>query len=199
MIDFKNKRIIITGASGGIGRCLVEKFVNLNGNVLATGTKMEKLENLKNDFPGINILKFDNLFEKAQKSKKPTLIACSTKIGFGSPNKEGTEKSHGAALGKEEVAKMEEGGTLVAETTGTLRGHSWKHTFVICDEAQNLTQQEVKMLVTRVGFGSKLVLAGDTKQSDLVKEKDGLSHLMAMLKNVTTRLVQTIVFLPGDS
>ena len=55
------------------------------------------------------------------------------------------------------------------------------------------------MLVTRVGFGSKLVLAGDTKQSDLVKEKDGLSHLLAMLKNVTTRLVQTIVFLPGDS
>ena len=59
MIDFKNKRIIITGASGGIGRCLVEKFVNLNGNVLATGTKIEKLENLKNDFPSINILKFD--------------------------------------------------------------------------------------------------------------------------------------------
>ena len=59
MIDFKNKKIIITGASGGIGRSLVEKFVNLNGNVLATGTKMEKLENLKNDFPSINILKFD--------------------------------------------------------------------------------------------------------------------------------------------
>ena len=59
MIDFKNKKIIITGASGGIGRSLVEKFVNLNGNVLATGTRIEKLENLKNDFPSINILKFD--------------------------------------------------------------------------------------------------------------------------------------------
>ena len=47
MINFKNKKIIITGASGGIGRSLVEKFVNLNGNVLATGTKIEKLENLK--------------------------------------------------------------------------------------------------------------------------------------------------------
>ena len=59
MIDFKNKKIIITGASGGIGRCLVEKFVKLNGNVLATGTKVEKLENLKKDFPSIDILKFD--------------------------------------------------------------------------------------------------------------------------------------------
>ena len=55
------------------------------------------------------------------------------------------------------------------------------------------------MLVTRVGFGSKLVLAGDTKQSDLIKQKDGLSHLLTMLKNVTTRLVRTVVFLPGDS
>ena len=59
MIDFKNKKIIITGASGGIGRSIVEKFVNLNGKVLATGTKTEKLENLKKDFPNINILKFD--------------------------------------------------------------------------------------------------------------------------------------------
>ena len=59
MIDLKNKKIIITGASGGIGRSLVEKFVNLNGKVLATGTKIEKLEKLKNDFPNVNILRFD--------------------------------------------------------------------------------------------------------------------------------------------
>ena len=59
MIDFKNKKIIITGASGGIGRSLVEKFVNLNGTVLATGTKSEKLETLKKDFPTITTLKFD--------------------------------------------------------------------------------------------------------------------------------------------
>ena len=59
MIDFKNKKIIITGASGGIGRSLVEKFINLNGKVLATGTKIEKLEKLKNDFPNVNILRFD--------------------------------------------------------------------------------------------------------------------------------------------
>ena len=59
MIDFKNKKIIITGASGGIGRSLVEKFVNLNGTVLATGTKSEKLESLKKNFPNVNTLKFD--------------------------------------------------------------------------------------------------------------------------------------------
>ena len=59
MINFKNKKILITGATGGIGNALVKKFISLDGNVLATGTKTEKLDLLKKDFPNINILKFD--------------------------------------------------------------------------------------------------------------------------------------------
>ena len=59
MINFKNKKILITGATGGIGNALVKKFVSLEGNVLATGTKTEKLNDLKKNFPNINILKFD--------------------------------------------------------------------------------------------------------------------------------------------
>ena len=59
MIDFKNKKILITGATGGIGKALVKKFTSLEGNILATGTKNEKLDLLKKEFPEINILKFD--------------------------------------------------------------------------------------------------------------------------------------------
>ena len=59
MINFKNKKILITGATGGIGKALVKKFISLEGNVLATGTKIEKLDILKKEFPNINILKFD--------------------------------------------------------------------------------------------------------------------------------------------
>jgi len=59
MINFKDKKILITGATGGIGKALVKKFVTLEGNVLATGTKTEKLNALKEEFPNINILKFD--------------------------------------------------------------------------------------------------------------------------------------------
>ena len=59
MIDFKNKKIIITGATGGIGNALIEKFNDLNGNILATGTNEEKLNSLKKKFPNIKILKFD--------------------------------------------------------------------------------------------------------------------------------------------
>ena len=59
MINFKNKKILITGAAGGIGNALVKKFLSLEGTVLATGTNTEKLDSLKKEFPKINILKFD--------------------------------------------------------------------------------------------------------------------------------------------
>ena len=61
MINFKDKKILITGATGGIGNALVKKFVSLEGNVLATGTNIEKLDRLKKEFPNINVLKFDIL------------------------------------------------------------------------------------------------------------------------------------------
>ena len=47
---FKNKKILITGATGGIGNCLVEKFYALESSVVATGTNEEKLNNLKKNF-----------------------------------------------------------------------------------------------------------------------------------------------------
>ncbi len=59
MIDFKDRKVLITGATGGIGHALVKRFVSLNASVLATGTKNEKLDSLKKEFPNINILKFD--------------------------------------------------------------------------------------------------------------------------------------------
>ena len=59
MINFKNKKILITGATGGIGNALVKKFLSLNGTVLATGTNIDKLDSLKKEFPEINILKFN--------------------------------------------------------------------------------------------------------------------------------------------
>ena len=59
MISFKNKNILITGASGGIGNALVKKFVSLGGNVLGTGTKTEKLDLIKKQYPNIKVKKFD--------------------------------------------------------------------------------------------------------------------------------------------
>ena len=59
MINFKDKKILITGASGGIGNEIVKKFVSLEGEVLATGTNTEKLDLLKKKHPTIKVKKFD--------------------------------------------------------------------------------------------------------------------------------------------
>jgi 3-oxoacyl-[acyl-carrier protein] reductase len=59
MNNLENKKIIVTGASGGIGNSIVEKLYDNGANILATGTRKEKLEELKNKFSKIKILKFD--------------------------------------------------------------------------------------------------------------------------------------------
>ena len=59
MSNLKNKNIIVTGASGGIGGAIIEKLHNEGANVLATGTKIEKLDKLKKSFESVKILQFD--------------------------------------------------------------------------------------------------------------------------------------------
>ena len=59
MNDLKNKNIIVTGATGGIGNSIIKKLDEFGVNILASGTKIEKLEELKKKFNNINILRFD--------------------------------------------------------------------------------------------------------------------------------------------
>ena len=59
MNDLKDKNIIVTGASGGIGNSIVKKLNESGANILASGTRIEKLEELKKEFEKINILNFD--------------------------------------------------------------------------------------------------------------------------------------------
>ena len=57
-MNLTNKKVLITGATGGIGNCLVKKFDSLNTKIIATGTNEEKLNNLKKNFPNIQVEKF---------------------------------------------------------------------------------------------------------------------------------------------
>ena len=59
MSNLKNKNIIVTGASGGIGNSIIKRLHDNGANILASGTKIEKLEELKSKFNNIKILKFD--------------------------------------------------------------------------------------------------------------------------------------------
>jgi 3-oxoacyl-[acyl-carrier protein] reductase len=59
MNNLKKKNIIVTGASGGIGNAIIKKLSEAGANILASGTRIEKLEELKKNFEGLKILKFD--------------------------------------------------------------------------------------------------------------------------------------------
>ena len=59
MIDLKNKKAVITGATGGIGNSIIEKFHSEGAKVLGTGTNDDKLDKLKNNFNGMVLKKFD--------------------------------------------------------------------------------------------------------------------------------------------
>ena len=59
MKDLENKNIIVTGASGGIGNSIVKKLSESGANILASGTRSEKLDELKNKIDNVKILKFD--------------------------------------------------------------------------------------------------------------------------------------------
>ena len=84
-------------------------------------------------------------------------------------------------LGKGVVETALKNGNIEVAPLALMRGRSFDDAFVICDEAQNITLPELKMLVTRIGEGSTLVLNGDIQQSDL-KEGDGLSKIIHLTK-----------------
>jgi len=72
-------------------------------------------------------------------------------------------------------------GNIEVAPLALMRGRSFEDAFVIVDEAQNITLPELKMMVTRIGEGSKLILNGDVQQSDL-KEGDGLTKMIHLIK-----------------
>ena len=84
-------------------------------------------------------------------------------------------------LGKGVVETGLKNGNIEVAPLALMRGRSFENTLVLADECQNITLPELKMLVTRVGEGSKLVLNGDIQQSDL-KESDGLSKIIHLTK-----------------
>lgn len=84
-------------------------------------------------------------------------------------------------LGKGTVETAIKLGNIEMAPLALMRGRSFEQAFIIVDETQNITTHELKMLLTRVGEGSTIVLNGDVQQSDL-KEADGLSKVIHLAK-----------------
>ncbi|MFJ7306947.1 PhoH family protein [Peribacillus frigoritolerans] len=88
-------------------------------------------------------------------------------------------------LGMEQTQRMIERGTIEIAPLAYMRGRTLEDAFVILDEAQNTTEAQMKMFLTRLGFGSKMVITGDRTQIDLPKGmKSGLVRVEEILKNV---------------
>jgi phosphate starvation-inducible PhoH-like protein len=88
-------------------------------------------------------------------------------------------------MGYDKVARMFERGAIEIAPLAFMRGRTLNHAFVILDEAQNTTPEQMKMFLTRMGFGSKAVVTGDVTQIDLARgQKSGLIDAQEVLKKV---------------
>ena len=88
-------------------------------------------------------------------------------------------------LGAETYQKYLERGNIEVAPLAYMRGRTLDDSFIILDEAQNTSREQMKMFLTRLGFGSKIVITGDTTQIDLPDGKlSGLKEAMRVLRNV---------------
>jgi len=88
-------------------------------------------------------------------------------------------------LGMETFQKYMENGSIEVAPLAYMRGRTLDDSFIILDEAQNTTPEQMKMLLTRFGFGSRVVVTGDITQIDLGRDKtSGLKQVISILKNI---------------
>jgi phosphate starvation-inducible PhoH-like protein len=88
-------------------------------------------------------------------------------------------------MGFDRVARFIERNVIEVAPLAFMRGRSLNDSFIILDEAQNTTIEQMKMFLTRIGFGSRAVVTGDITQTDLPAGKQsGLSHVVQVLRNV---------------
>lgn len=88
-------------------------------------------------------------------------------------------------LGVDQVSKLMERNTIEVAPLAFMRGRTLNNSFIILDESQNTTREQMKMFLTRIGFNSTAVVTGDDTQIDLPHRKDsGLIHVEQVLKEV---------------
>jgi len=88
-------------------------------------------------------------------------------------------------LGSEKVAKLIERQVIEVAPLAYMRGRTLSHSFVILDEAQNTTPEQMKMFLTRIGFGSRAVITGDITQVDLPRgQMSGLAHTLRVIEKI---------------
>jgi phosphate starvation-inducible PhoH-like protein len=78
-----------------------------------------------------------------------------------------------------------------------MRGRTFKHSFILADEMQNATPNQMKMLLTRLGEGSQMAVTGDLNQADRIKD-NGLINFTKLLSNTDQSCLDIVHFAQGD-
>jgi phosphate starvation-inducible PhoH-like protein len=87
-------------------------------------------------------------------------------------------------VGPEGAQKLLERGVVEVAPLAFMRGRTLNNSFIILDEAQNTTPEQMKMFLTRIGFGSKAVITGDTTQIDVPGGRSGLTKVESILTGI---------------
>ena len=96
-----------------------------------------------------------------------------------------------------EIEAMIKEGVIEISPLAYMRGRTFKDAYIIADEMQNATPNQMKMLLTRIGTGSKMVVTGDLAQADRLKD-NGLLDFVNHLENSSSRRISTVMFQKGD-
>jgi phosphate starvation-inducible PhoH-like protein len=100
-------------------------------------------------------------------------------------------------MGADNVTRLIETNVIEIAPLAFMRGRSLNESFIILDEAQNTSVEQMKMFLTRIGFGSRAVVTGDITQVDLpIKQESGLKNAMRILDNIDT--ISFTFFSPKD-
>jgi phosphate starvation-inducible PhoH-like protein len=88
-------------------------------------------------------------------------------------------------MGADQLRRRRDKGEIEVAPIAFMRGRTLSHAFIIVDEAQNASRLQMKMVLTRLGEGSRMAVTGDPSQVDLVNRADsGLSHAVGLLEGV---------------
>lgn len=164
-----DKEIIIAAGPAGTGKSYV-----------AIGRAIELLQNVSNTYKGIVL-------------SKPAVEA-EEKVGFIPGTLREKMEEHVASsldiidkiIGKANRMKLEEKELLIVQPLGFIRGKTFDNKIIVIEEAQNLSPSQCKSILTRIGYGSKLIISGDLDQSDRYKDvrQSGLFELMTIHRNI---------------
>ena len=97
---------------------------------------------------------------------------------------------------EEHLTRNQLAGYVKIEPLGFMRGRTFNNSIIIADEMQNATQNQMKMLITRIGENSKMIVMGDLNQTDLLDQKNGLIDLIERLGDDEYEYIDRVVL--GD-